>query len=284
MRAGRPSPGRPCPGGSRRRARPGARGPGRCRASRAACSRPAVADLVELALGAGADEQAILRPGEGEDQRLGPEDLAGDAVGVDPVDGVVARRDGLGRGRARRREAVRRPGPRRRLGRPGREIRSAGARSSRRADRAGRDPRGRPRARPRARENSRGTGSARTARRPRRPCRRRATPSGATGASGPPPGARRRRPSLAVAADPVDQALAVAAGVDVPSGPTATQSRWAALLSSRSDHLPSRARFQSWPSGRWPRRGCPAASAARSQMYWTLGSGRDAGCWGRSAR
>ena len=33
-------------------------------------------------------------------------------------------------------------------------------------------------------------------------------------------------------------------------------------------------------SGRWPRAGCPAASHARSQMYWTFGSGREAGCLG----
>ena len=61
---------------------------------------PSVADLVELAVGSGADQQAIARPAEREDEGLGPEDLAGDAVVVDPVDGVVARRDRLGRGGA----------------------------------------------------------------------------------------------------------------------------------------------------------------------------------------
>ena len=66
-----------------------------------------VADLVELPLGPGADEEPVVLPGQGVDQDLGPEDLAGDAVGADPVDGVVARRGRPGR----RRPAGRGAGP-----------------------------------------------------------------------------------------------------------------------------------------------------------------------------
>ena len=87
---------------------------------------PLVADLVELPIGAGADQQAIVGPGEREDQGPGPEDLAGNAVGVDPVDRVVPRGDRLGRGGARR-------------GRPGRGgLRRGrrGRRLRRRADRS----------------------------------------------------------------------------------------------------------------------------------------------------
>ena len=59
-----------------------------------------LADLEELALGPGADDQAIVDPGQGVDQRLEPEDFTGNSVGVEPVDGIVARGDRLGRGRA----------------------------------------------------------------------------------------------------------------------------------------------------------------------------------------
>jgi len=54
-----------------------------------------VADLVELPLGAGADQETISMPRQGVDQDAGPEDLAGNAVAADPVDRVVA-----GRGRS----------------------------------------------------------------------------------------------------------------------------------------------------------------------------------------
>ena len=51
-----------------------------------------VADLEELAFGAGADDQAVVDPGERVDQRLEPEDFTRNSVGVETVDGVVARR------------------------------------------------------------------------------------------------------------------------------------------------------------------------------------------------
>ena len=52
----------------------------------------AVADLEELALGPGADQEPVVDPGQGVDERLDPQDLARHSVGVEPIDGVVARR------------------------------------------------------------------------------------------------------------------------------------------------------------------------------------------------
>ena len=58
------------------------------------------ADLEELSVGAGADEQSVSGPAEREDQGLDAEDLASHAVGIDPVDGIVAGGDRLGCGGA----------------------------------------------------------------------------------------------------------------------------------------------------------------------------------------
>ena len=200
-----------------------------------------VADLVELPLGSGPHEQAVPLPGQGVDQRLDAEDLAGYAVRVDPVDRVIARpRQGGARAEPPAEVAGRsRPG----LGSGASAFFGTSAAARRAAPAAGR-----------AVETT-----ARSARRSRRapsraPSRRRrlggrAGIEGAVGAEA--EGADLalggvvddRR--LAVGGDAVDQPLAVAAGVDRAVGPTATQSRCECLLSSRSDHLPSADRFQS---------------------------------------
>ena len=49
-----------------------------------------VADLEERPFGAGPDVEAIVPPGQGEDQGFVAEDLARNAIGADPVDRVLA--------------------------------------------------------------------------------------------------------------------------------------------------------------------------------------------------
>ena len=102
------------------------------------------------------------------------------------------------------------------------------------------DPPGR-HARRRAPRTAPGAGPSPIRPPPRRPCRRRGHRRARSGASGPRPGGRRRRPRPCRRGRP---------GRSAPRrrcrrrpcrrAPTATQSRWDALLSRSSDHLPSR--------------------------------------------
>jgi len=59
-----------------------------------------LADLVEHAVGPGPHQQSVVEPGDREDQRTGPEDLAHHARGLDAIDRVLPRLRRLRRGRS----------------------------------------------------------------------------------------------------------------------------------------------------------------------------------------
>ena len=243
----------------------------------------AVANLVKLALGPGADQQPIVGPDEGVHERLHPQHLARDAVGVESIDGVIAGRDRLGcggapAGRARHRRPGLAEAARLNPDRAGRRLVVAAAATAPgpRSEPGPSRNRGHPPPWVRNSEPRAGAPAAGLGRR----SRVKSTVSGPE--QGPHLGLRgvEEDRRLAVGQHAVDQAFAIAARVDRAVGTDRQAEQVSRLAVVSSAHLPSADRFQSCPVGPVAAYRLPCESAARSQMYWTLGPGRDAGCLG----